>query len=294
MVKYVTIPDIRRYPSYANVTARLLYFHVALSMDIASRTYAHSWRQLSAELDIPLQKIRTALAQLERDGLIATRKVTQQVTYGVTQKVTHKVTQIYILSVNDLDEPANEPVNSPTNSQTNSQINSPTNSDKNNINISNSSNPSLTDARVAWDEKTKALAGVLHIEMAVAASLVEQFRQRQQLKQKTWANEGDLLAHLISWSEKRISSGTLRGGRSRSTDAEARKEEISRSKQELAEMTEQEKDYEECRKVYRWYQDYKRQKNEKAAREMLEAYNELKEKYIQKYRQDNVQLQQQD
>ena len=294
MVKYVTIPDIRRYPSYANVTARLLYFHVALSMDIASRTYAHSWRQLSAELDIPLQKIRTALAQLERDGLIATQKVTQQVTYGVTQKVTHKVTQIYILSVNDLDEPANEPANSPTNSQTNSQLNSPTNSDKNNIKISNSSNPSLTDARVAWDEKTKALAGVLHIEVATAASLVEQFRQRQQLKQKTWANEGDLLAHLISWSEKRISSGTLRGGRSRSTDAEARKEEISRSKQELAEMTEKEKAWEEVCKVYRWWKDFEKKKEKKGAAEMRKAYEELRQQYELKYNQDNVQLQQQD
>lgn len=293
MIKYVTIPDIRRYPSYSNVNARLLYFHVAMAMDISSRTYAHSWRQLSQELDIPLQQLRTALNALLRDGLVVTRQVTQQVTYGITQKVTHKVTEIYIVNINELDEATNEATNSPTNSPTNSQINSQTNSQKNNINISNSPNPSLTDARVAWDEKTKALAGVLHIEVAAAASLVEQFRQRQLLKQKTWANEGDLLAHLISWSEKRISSGTLRAGRSRSTDSEARQSELSRSKKEQEAMTQQEKDYEECRKVYGWYQDYKRQKNKKAAQEMLEAYNELKEKYIQKYRQDDVQLQQQ-
>ncbi len=289
MRKYVTIPDIRAYPSYANVTARLLYFHVALSMDIASRTYAHSWRQLSAELDIPLQKIRTALAQLERDGLIATQKVTQQVTYGVTQKVTHKVTQIYILSVNDLDEPANEPANSPTNSQTNSQINSPTNSDKNNINTSISLSPSLTDARVDWPEKTKALAGVLHIEVAAAASLVEQFRQRQQLKQKTWANEGDLLAHLISWSEKRISSGTLRAGRSRSTDSEARKEEISRSKKEQLELTEKERAWEEVCKVYRWWKEFEKKKDKKGAAEMRQAYEELKQQYCEKYGGDGAQ-----
>lgn len=289
MRKYVTIPDIRAYQSYANVTARLLYFHVSLSMDIASRTYAHSWRQLSAELDIPLQKIRTALAQLERDGLIATQKVTQQVTYGVTQKVTHKVTQIYILSVNDLDESANEPVNSPTNSQTNSQINSPTNSDKNNINTSISSSPSLTDARVDWPDKTKALAGVLHIEVAAAASLVEQFRQRQQLKQKTWANDGDLLAHLISWAEKRISSGTLRAGRSRSTDSEARKEEISRSKKEMAEMTEKEKAWEEVCKVYRWWKDFEKKKDKKGADEMRQAYEELRQQYCDKYGGDGAQ-----
>lgn len=289
MVKYVTIPDIRRYPSYANMTARLLYFHVALSMDITSRTYAHSWRQLSAELDIPLQKIRTALAQLERDGLIATQKVTQQVTYGVTQKVTHKVTQIYILSVNDLNEPANEPANSPTNSQTNSQINSQINSDNNNKNNLNSSNPSLTDARVAWAEMTKALEDTLHIDARNAASLVTQFRVRQQLKQKTWANEGDLLAHLISWSEKRISSGTLRAGRSRSTDSEARMEEISRSKKELAEMTEKEKAWEEVCKVYRWWKEFEKKKDKKGAAEMRKAYEELRQQYCDKYGGDGAQ-----
>lgn len=294
MRKYVTIPDIRSFPSYKNANCRLLYLHCAMGMDLTSRDYAHSWRQLSAELGIPLQQLRTALSKLEKDGLIATQQATQKVTYGLTQQVTHKVTKIHILSINELDEATNEATNSPTNSQTNSQINSPTNSDNNNKNNPNSLPPSLTDARVAWDEKTKALAGVLHIEVAAAASLVEQFRQRQQLKQKSWANEGDLLAHLISWSEKRISSGTLRAGRSRSTDSEARKEEISRSKNEQEAKTQQEKDYEECRKVYGWYQDYKRQKNKKAAQEMFEAYNELKEKYIQKYRQEDVQLQQQD
>ena len=289
MIKYVTIPDIRRYPSYANVNARLLYFHVAMAMDISSRTYAHSWRQLSQELDIPLQQLRTALAQLLRDGLVVTRQVTQQVTYGITHKVTHKVTEIYIVNINELDEATNEATNSPTNSPTNSQLNSPTNSQKNNINIPNSLTPSLTDARVAWDEKTKALAGVLHIEVASAASLVEQFRQRQQLKQKTWASEGDLLAHLISWSEKRISSGTLRAGRSRSTDSEARTEEISRSKQEQLEMTEKEKAWEEVCKVYRWWKEFEKKKDKKGAAEMRQAYDELRQQYCDKYGGDGAQ-----
>lgn len=145
MIKYVTIPDIRRYPSYANVNARLLYCHVAMAMDISTRTYAHSWRQLSQELDIPLQQLRTALAQLLRDGLVVTRQVTQQVTYGITQKVTHKVTEIYIVNINELDEATNEATNSPTNSPTNSLDNSPSNSQKNNINNPKSLKASLTD-----------------------------------------------------------------------------------------------------------------------------------------------------
>lgn len=289
MRKYVTIPDIRTYPSYKNANCRLLYLHCSMGMDLSTRDYAHSWRQLSAELDIPLQQLRTALSKLEKDGLIATQQVTQRVTYGLTQQVTHKVTKIHILSVSELDEATNEATNSPTNSQTNSQINSQINSDNNNKNNLNSLNPSLTDARVAWDEKTKALAGVLHIEVAAAASLVEQFRQRQQLKQKTWASEGDLLAHLISWSEKRISSGTLRTVRSRSTDSEARKEEISRSKKELVEMTEKEKAWEEVCKVYRWWKDFEKKKDKKGAAEMRKAYEELRQQYCEKYGGDGAQ-----
>lgn len=289
MRKYITIPDIRTYPSYKNANCRLLYLHCAMGMDLVTRDYAHSWRQLSAELDMPLQQLRTALSKLEKDGLIATQQVTQRVTYGLTQQVTHKVTKIHILSVSELDEATNEATNSPTNSQTNSQINSQINSDNNNNNSLNSSNPSLTDARVAWDEKTKALAGVLHIEVAAAASLVEQFRQRQQLKQKTWANEGDLLAHLISWSEKRISSGTLRAGRSRSTDSEARQSELSRSKQEQLEMTEKEKAWEEVCKVYRWWKEREKEKDNKGAAEMRKAYEELRQQYCDKYGGDGAQ-----
>ena len=289
MRKYVTIPDIRSFPSYKNANCRLLYLHCAMGMDLMSRDYAHSWRQLSAELDIPLQQLRTALSKLEKDGLIATQQATQRVTYGLTQQITHKVTKIHILSINELDEATNEATNSPTNSQTNSPTNSQINSDNNNKNNLNSLNPSLTDARVAWDEKTKALAGVLHIEVAAAASLVEQFRQRQQLKQKSWASDGDLLAHLISWSEKRISSGTLRAGRSRSTDSEARKEEISRSKQELAEMTEKEKAWEEMQKVFRWWKEFEVRKDKKGAVEMRKAYEELRQQYSQKYGGDDAQ-----
>ena len=289
MRKYITIPDIRAYPSYKNANCRLLYLHCAMGMDLSTRDYAHSWRQLSAELDIPLQQLRTALSKLEKDGLIATQQVTQKVTYGLTQQVTHKVTKIHILSVSELDEATNEATNSPTNSQTNSQINSQINSDNNNKNNLNSSNPSLTDARVAWAEMTKALEDTLHIDVRNAASLVAQFRVRQQLKQKTWANEGDLLAHLISWSEKRISSGTLRGGRSRSTDAEARMEEISRSKKELAEMTEKEKAWEEVCKVYRWWKEFEKKKDKKGAAEMRKAYEELRQQYCDKYGGDGAQ-----
>lgn len=283
MLKYVTIPDIRRYPSYANVNARLLYFHVSMAMDISSRTYAHSWRQLSQELDIPLQQLRTALNALLRDGLVVTRQVTQQVTYGITQRVTHKVTEIYIVNINELDEATNEATNSPTNSPTNSQINSQSNSQKNNINTLKTPNASLTDARVAWADMGEKLSRVLHLEQAVSEQLVDDFRQRQLLKRKAWNDEGDLLAHLISWAEKHLAISKKPGFAQPKSDSQTRSEEYARTKAEEEAKSQQEKDKEEVCKVYRWWKEYEAKKDAEGAEQMRQAYEDLKQQYHKKY-----------
>ena len=271
MDKYITIPDIRRYPCYKSVNCRLLYMHVSMGMDISTRNYAHSWRQLSIELGMPLQQLRTALKQLERDGLVATQQVTHKVTYGLTQQVTHKVTEIHVLSINELDEATNEATNSPTNSPTNSQ----TNSDINNINNSNNENLPLTDARVAWVQEAKALADVLKIDAAVAASLVEEFRKRQQLKQKAWLNEGDLLAHLIAWAEKRMPrTGKLPSGRS-SSDHDARVQERQRTREEEAAKTAEEKKAEEVQRLRRWIAEGRKRKDTQYVATMEAALQQL-------------------
>lgn len=275
MEKYITIPDIRRYSCYKSANCRLLYMHVAMGMDISNRNYAHSWRQLSIELGMPLQQLRTALKQLERDGLVATQQVTQKVTYGLTQQVTHKVTEIHVLSINELDEATNEATNSPTNSPTNSHTNSQTNSDNKNINISNNENLPLTDARVAWVKEANALADVLKIDAAVAASLVEEFRKRQQLKQKAWLNEGDLLAHLIAWAEKRIPRhGKPSSGRS-SSDHDARVQERQRTAEELAKQSADEKKAEEISRLQRWISEGRKRKDMQYVATMEAALAEL-------------------
>ena len=275
MLKYVTIPDIRRYQSYRSINARVLYMHLAMSMDIQSRTYAHSWRQLSSDLYMPLQQLRTALKQLEKDGLIATQQVTQTVTYGVTQRVTHKVTQIYIMSVSDLDEATNEATNSPTNS--------PTNSDNNNINIPNSSSLTHSPARVDWSKKAEELGKVLKLEAAQAEDLTRQFRERQEIKGKSWENDGDLLAHLISWSEKRLplQHATKKAGKK--SDSQARQEEYQRDQEQRQSTTDKEKEWEEVAKVYRWWKEAEKNKNQELADFQRKAYEDLRLAWEKKY-----------
>lgn len=279
MRKYITIPDIRQYPSYRSINCRILYMHVAMGMDIASRTYAHSWRQLAAELGIPLQQVRTALKQLEKDGLIATQQVTQRVTYGLTQKVTHKVTQIYIMSASDLDEATNEATNSPTNSQTNSQTNTQGNSDINNKNIPINGKLSHSDARARLPKIRDWLLGSLGLEAPEADELSKAFLDRQELKGKTWDNEGDLLAHAISWAEKRMKPKKV----PKMSDSQARSAEYHRAAEVAAQQSPQEKDLEQVKYAWESYCDKKRRLGEEFAANEKEFYIARRREYESKY-----------
>ena len=283
MLKYVTIPDIRRYQSYHSINARILYMHLAMSMDIGTRTYAHSWRQLSADLDMPLQQLRTALKQLEKDGLIVTQQVTQTVTYGVTQRVTHKVTQIYIVSVSDLEEATNEATNSPTNSPTNPPTNSPTNSDKNNTIIPKSSSSTHTTARVDWAKKAEEVGRVLKIDAPTATSMVDEFRMRQEWKGKSWESEGDLLAHLVSWCEKRLPLPQSSKKAAKKSDSQIRKEKYEEVIQSEKAKTEREKEYDSLVQTWRWYNQYLKEENEEMAEKMKGWYEEQAAAFKDKY-----------
>lgn len=238
MRKYVTIPDIRQYPSYRSTNARLLYMHVSMGMDISTRTYAHSLRQLSAELGMPFQQIRTALKQLENDGLVATQSLTQVVTYGLTRKVTHNVTQIYVMSASELEEASNAASNTASNTATNTAANTPPNTDINNKNIPINGKLSHSDARAMLPKIREWLIGSLGLEAAKAAEFAEAFLDRQELKGKTWDNEGDLLAHAISWAEKRTKTAAPR----KMSDTQARQMEYQRAAEVAAHETDQEKE----------------------------------------------------
>ena len=279
MRKYVTIPDIRQYPSYQSVNARLLYMHIAMGMDISARTYAHSLRQLSAELGMPFQQVRTALRQLEKDGLVVTQSLTQNVTYGLTRKVTHNVTQIYVMSASELEEASNAASNTASNTATNTASNTPPNTDINNINILNSGKLTHSDARARAEEIKKWLIGSLRLEDAAAGELTEAFLERQALKGKTWDNEGDLLAHAISWAEKRMKATKP----PRISDAEARKAEYQRTADQEKEMTPQEREYD--RVVYAWqsYCDAKIRLGEDKAVLERNTYMALRREYEKKY-----------
>ena len=278
MRKYVTIPDIRSYPSYTCANAVRLYLHCSMGMDLGTRNYCHSLRQLASELGMSFQQLRTALRQLERDGLVATQQVTQEVTYGLTRKVTHNVTQILIMSVSELDEASNE--------ASNTASNTPTNSDNNNNNTLNSSRLTHTNAREVLEKSEEIIMREFGIKADAAAKAVEAFLSRQAIKKKTWENEGDCLAHLISWCEKRLVSqpkaNTVRRN-SKADDSQARAEEYQRTQEEAAAKTQQEKDWETVVDHWRWYNDRLKNGSKEEAEKFLQYYNQVREDYNKKY-----------
>lgn len=279
MRKYVTIPDIRQYSSYRSTNARLLYMHVAMGMEISTRTYAHSLRQLSAELGMPFQQIRTALKQLENDGLVATQSLTQVVTYGLTRKVTHNVTQIYVMSASELEEASNAASNTASNTATNTATNTPPNTDINNKNIPISGKLSHSDARALLPKIREWLIGSLGLEAAKAAEFAEAFLDRQELKGKTWDNEGDLLAHAISWAEKRTKTAAPR----KMSDSQAREAEYQRTAEVAAQQSPQEKELELVKYAWTCYCDKRKRLGEEFAANAKEYYIARRREYENKY-----------
>ena len=124
------------------------------------------------------------------------------------------------------------------------------------------------------------------LEADAAAKAVEAFLSRQAIKKKTWENEGDCLAHMISWCEKRLVSQpkakTIRRN-SKADDSQARSEEYQRTQQEAAAKTQQEKDWEYVQDCWRWYNQRLKEKDQEGAAEFLRYFNESKEEYNKKY-----------
>lgn len=257
-----------------------------------------SLRQLSDEMNMPFQQLRTALRALERDGLVVTQQVTHLSTHRLTQKLTQNLTQIHVLSINELDAASNAASNTASNTATNTAPNTAPNTQKNNINNKIPERLLHTHVRECVPELKNTLQKVLKVSAAEAADMMEEFAVRCEIKKKTWESEDDLKAHLVSWCEKHMP----RRSAPRKTDTQARVEEYQRSTDEQESRTDEEKDLEELQRIRSWIRDGEK-KLEKAKTDsdkarwngylvmQREAYREKSNLIKNKY---HVQLEQQD
>ena len=264
MNKYCTILDISQCNCYKNINARLLYLHLACSVDISTYTYATSIRRLSAESGLTVSATRHALCALEREGLIITTQVATQV-----------ATHIHLVRYNELQGVSDT-------------LNDTLNDTSSDTHKNNNNQKAFTHSHAC--EKAKDWAGLLSAELSVTADQADKlcvdFLRRMALKGKTWENEGDCLAHLISWSEKavpRSSRQPLPKKSVRQLDNEAREGEYQRTRDEELATSEQEKAWEEVCYTWQSYLDRKKRLGEEKARGALEFYQAKRAEYEQKF-----------
>ena len=241
MKKYVTIIDFRGTASYKNIAARLVYLHAALHMELESRNYTHSLRALAAELGLSVQNVRTALKVLQQDNLIEVTQVTHTLTQNLTRMLTQPLTQIHVMNISELDDETNTATNTAANTATNTAANTFINNNVKNKNNKNNNTLSLTRAKEICFGSKEILMKELEIEEPESDELIETFLRRAELKEKGWESEGDCIAHLLSWCEKRVTAKKKqpKGAKSRPlTDEKARSGERQRTEKEIARQSE--------------------------------------------------------
>lgn len=242
MGKWVRVMDMRYMPSYANVKARLVYLHIAMSVDIATYTCAKSLRQIGRELNMTLAEVRHAVKQLESDGLIATHTATHTAAHNGTHLTTQLTTHLTILIDNENGAPNGAPNDTPNNTP-NDTVNDTANDTQNNNNNNKQQEPfTLTNAREKLSSFSSALWSELGLNPSEAADLAGKWLQRMRLKKKTWTDEADALSHLISWAEKHTPLRKPKKLSRTADDQVARLEEYAATEERKQEQTEEEKD----------------------------------------------------
>lgn len=248
MGKWVRIQDMRQAPSYASRNARLVYLHIAMSVDIDTYTCAKSYRQLARELDMTLGEVRHAVRQLEADGLIATHLATHLATHPATHLTTQLTTHLTILINNENGAPNGAPNNTPNNTPHNTPSDTPSDTLNNNNNNNNKYSPLTNEGARACE---KLLQEELGLTEAEAGEAVAGFSRRMKLKRKTWADEADMLSHCLSWAEKH----TERRRPARRDDTQTRADERARTEAEAAGKSDEEKRKEEAARWWRFYNE---------------------------------------
>lgn len=247
--------DWRGRPSYANIKARLVYLHVAMSADLDTRTCAKSYRQLAKELGMTLGEVRQAVRQLVEDGLLTTHLATHPATHFAAHFTTQLTTHLTVVINNENGAPNGAPNNTPNNTPYNTLDNTPCDTQFKYLNNKNNKPFTLTDARALREKFEKRLSAELEIPPQEAAELGGKWLQRMEIKAKAWEGEADAMAHLVAWAEKHKPIQRRPRLSTAAADREARRAEDERRRQQEAAATEAERLEDERRRWWRFYRE---------------------------------------
>lgn len=195
-MRYVLIHDLRGTRTWNHAPSTRLYIHMCMTCDWVTGAWHGTRRKTCFEVGISDQEWKTALANMQRDGLI--KLATQGATQQPTQRATQRATQLTIMIYNNLGggTPPKEQPNDPPKEQPNDPPSINKNKKKNKYNLSH--------ARAKLPQFRDTVAAYCSLSEQEAAAAVRAFCIAQQKKGKTWIDEEDFRLHLCDWSLKNV------------------------------------------------------------------------------------------
>lgn len=195
MRRYVHIEDIRTLHSWQHQPSARLYMYMCMTCDWMTGSWHGTRRATCLAIGISDQAWRTALKNLEADGLIETptQEATQQPTQGATQRVTQATVVIY-RQLGLYPPPRSNPTTHPGGNPTTH----PYNNNNNTI-----GRYSLTHARASVAGLVDEVADYIYADREEARVAIRAFLSAMGKKGKTWADEEDMRSHLMDWCLKR-------------------------------------------------------------------------------------------
>lgn len=191
MRRYVKIEDIRETRSWRHHPSARLYMYLCMTCDYTSGEWHGTRRRTALEVGLTDQEYRTALANLQRDGLIEIANPTSNPTSN--PKSTQRATQVRVVIIKELGggtSPKEQP---------NMQPNGQPNGQPSNNYYYFKKKYTLTRAREILPTVRDAVMAYCSLDTQQATAAVRAFFVQQGKSGKTWIDEEDFRLHCCSW-----------------------------------------------------------------------------------------------
>lgn len=222
VMRYVIIHDLRGTRTWNHAPSMRLYIHMCMTCDWATGEWHGTRRKTCLEVGISDQEWRTALVNMQRDGLI--KMATQASTQQGTQSPTQRATQVTIMIYNNLGggTPPKEQPNYPPKEQPNEPPSINKNNKKNKY--------SLTHARAKLPQFRDIVADYCSLSIEEASAAVRAFCKQKGKQGKTWEDEEDFRLHLCDWTLKNfVGVKTVTGAENKAEERRQRVEAIEKA-----------------------------------------------------------------
>lgn len=204
-MRYTKIVDIRDLEIYKNQNIRLVYLHLCLMADTRTNEVTLSRSLACDRIGVTPAAYRHALEQLQKAGLIeAVQQPKNSLTNDqeTTKGTAKSTTKLRLLFTNKL-EPNNNQASNQASSQEYSQEYNQESNHKIKYNEKIKEKFSLpAHAREVIFSNLEAVMIYCKLNQEQARAYCIAFAAAMERKHKTWADDADLIAHLLDWSYK--------------------------------------------------------------------------------------------